>query len=170
MVKIKSFQTKTFVWKKTMLMNILLIWVGLLIGVFIYVLAVRQIAIDTCLINSDYCTRIEYQKKNNTALIHDMGSGNYIWFVGDDVLLYNEPTGRVCDAPNESAYVWDLVTNKPRGYLCVEPLSQVKAKYYSKVPVQNIILKTRGTFELLDMVNALIDNKVIEIPAKVNSI
>ena len=145
------------------MMNLLLVCVGLLLGVIIYVSAVRPIAIDTCLINSDHCTRIEYRKKNNTALIRDTMSGKHIWFVGDDVLLYNEPTGRVCDAPNESAYVWDLVTNKPRGYLCVEPLSRVKAKYYSDVPAQNLILKTRGTFELLDMVNALMDNGVIEL-------
>lgn len=147
------------------MMNILLALVGLLLGVIIYISMIRPIAIDTCLINSDYCTRIEYQKKDNTALIHDIESGNYIWFVGDDVLLYNQPTGRICDTPNESVYVWDLVTNKPRGYLCAEPLSQVKLKYYSEVPVQNLILKAYGTFELLDMVNALIDNGIIEIPS-----
>lgn len=147
-------------------MNIILVWIGILVGVIIYVSVVRPGAVESCLIDSEYCTRVEYQKKDNTALIHDISSGNYIWFVGDDVLLYNEPTGRVCDAPMESVYVWDLVTNKPRGYLCAEPLSEVKTKYYSDSPIQNIILKAHGTFELLDMVNALIDGGVIELPTK----
>lgn len=145
-----------------MLINVLLMWIGLFLGVIVYGF-IRPIAVNTCLINSDSCVRIEYRKKNDTALIRDKESGKYIWFIGNAVLLYNEPTGRVCDAPNESAYVLDLVTNKPRGYLCVEPISLVKAKYYSNVSVQNLVLKTRETLDLFNMVNALIDNGVIKI-------
>lgn len=147
-----------------MIVNIFLISIGLLLGVIIYISVVRPMAINTCLINSDSCTRIEYQKKGNTAFIHDMESGNYIWFVDDAALLYNEPTGRICQAPNEPVYVWDLVTNKPRGYLCAVPVSAV-TKYYSDIPVQNVILKTHGSFEMLDMVNALVDKGVIELPS-----
>lgn len=147
------------------IMIIIRIIVGIFSGIVIYILIVRPLAVRSCLINSENCSRVTYRKKDNTVLIDDAESGTCIWFVGRDILVYNEPTGRVCENSKEPVYVWDLATNKPRGYLCADALDHVREKYYSNSPIQTLILKTRATFHVIDMVNALIDSNVIQMHA-----
>lgn len=127
---------------------------------------IRPIAVASCLIDSSKCLTLEYQTVGNTALIHDESTDRYIWFVGDDILLYNEPTGRICENPYQSAFVWNLSENKAKGYSCSSPVDEVKDRYYSSVPVRRLVVKTRGTLDMYGMVNVLIDNEIISLPSK----
>lgn len=145
-------------------MNSILVLIGTLVGVIVYVKIVRPFASNTCLVDSHRCINLEYQTTGNTALIHDLSSGRHIWFVGDDILLYGEPTGRICDDGHDAAYVWNLSTNEPKGYICSSPVDVIKQRYYSNAPVGYMSIKTKGTLDMFGMVNELIDRNVISIP------
>lgn len=138
----------------------------MLFGFIIYKTMIRPIAVASCLIDSSKCITLEYQTVGNTALIHDESTDRYIWFVGDDILLYNEPTGRICENPYQSAFVWNLSENKAKGYSCSSPVDEVKERYYSSVPVRRLVVKTRGTLDMYGMINVLIDNEIISLPSK----
>ena len=144
------------------MLNIFVV-IGILTGAIIYILVVRPFAVKTCLIEPGKCIQLEYQLKDNTALVHDISTGHYMWFVEGDILLYGEPTGRICKE-GEPTYVWDLLTNKPRGYLCAQPIEVVKRTHYHDVPIQKTSIKTHGTFGMFEMVNALVDKNILRLP------
>lgn len=144
-------------------MGKLLIIIGIAIGIVIYTTIIRPFAIKTCLINSEKCITLEYQQKGNTALIHDISTGHHILFTGNSILLYGEPTGKICESGGEPTYVWDIATSKPKGYLCSKSIQSIKNLYYNDIPVHTLKIKTYGTLDIYDMINTLIDRKIIKI-------
>lgn len=139
------------------------ILLAIVAGLVLYYGILREYFVNTCLIRPWECIRIEYTHKDNTVLVYEKDSGNYVWFDGRDILLYGEPTGRVCDDPYESVYVWDLVQNKAKGYACAKPIDEVK-DIYEQYPTQYISLKYPGTLSITDLVNALISRGIIQLP------
>lgn len=145
-------------------MNSIFVLVGVMMGLIVYALLVRPLASATCLVDTINCLTLEYQVVGNTALIRDPSSGRHVWFVGDDVLLYGEPTGRICRDGHEPAYVWNLSLGKSKGYICSSQVDDIRERYYSNAPVHRLNIKTLGTLDMYGMVNALIDNQVISFP------
>lgn len=142
--------------------NYIVYIISIACSIVLYYIYIRPLAVGSCLIDSPACSRIDYKRIQNTVLIHVKSSGHYIWYVGDEILLYNEPTGRICSKPFQSVFVWDLHTSVPIGYRCAKSLEDVQ-KIYENIPTQSIVIKQTGTFEMVDMVNRLIDENVINL-------
>lgn len=147
-------------------MNSVFVLIGISIGIIVYIFVVRPLAASSCLVDTRNCIALEYQTLGNTALIYDKASDRHIWFVGDDILLYGEPTGRLCDEDGdyEPAYVWNMSSNTAKGYTCSFPIRKVKEMYYKLERTNVLNIKTIGTLDMYGMVNALIDKGVISIP------
>jgi hypothetical protein len=103
-----------------------------------------------------------YKKKDNTVLMHVIPGGKTVWFDGRDVLLYGEPTGRVCEGSSEPAYVFDLKTDTPKGYLCAKPLSEVKL-LYSNVPDQYIYTRHYSSIGMTNLIDIMVSKGVISL-------
>lgn len=136
--------------------------IGASLGLITYASVVRPLAVATCLIESEACVLVRYKKKGSTVLIEIPTSNVSIWFDGKDALLYGEPTGKTCDGKWESVYVFDLSLNRPRGYLCAEPLKDVDAMYH-EIPWSAFPLRTEKTLNMVDVINAFIDQDIISI-------
>ena len=137
--------------------------IGLGLGIICYKTFLEPVALQSCLVDSENCVRVLYKKKNNTVLCKELRSGKVIWYNGRDVLLYNESTGRLCPDPYSPTYVWNLVTNTPRGYLSAKNLREVE-NIYQNQPWSSISIKVDGTIDLIGLINFLIDQRVIILP------
>jgi hypothetical protein len=140
---------------------------GVLVGVVVFISMVRPWLKKTCLIDTDGCVKIRYQKKDNSVLVHVAPSGKVVWFDGKEILLYNEPTGRICDT-GDPAYVWTTPSEKethtvPQGYMCAKSLKDVE-KFYDGVEPQFAFMRSGGPpLGIFDILNHLSDLNVIDL-------
>lgn len=135
---------------------------GIIVGVVVYVIIVEPWATKTCLLNSQDCVKVKYKTKNGTLLAYETTSGKYVWFDGNEILLYGQPVGSQCDAPYQSAYVWDLKSKEPKGYLCAKSIDDI-LEIYKDEPYQYFSKRTVGTYDLVDLVNVMMDRKLLKI-------
>lgn len=136
--------------------------IGIILGIVIYLSLIKPWLIQTCLINSKKCIKINYKQKDNSLLIHIVPTGKTIWFDGKDILIYNEPTGKICENNSQPVYVWDTKINKEKGYLCAKTLKEVNL-FYKNYPTQYISIKTDKTLNMFDIINHFIDLGIISV-------
>ena len=139
---------------------------GAFTGFIIYVLFLRPLFYQACILNSSSALRIQYQSWQNSVLVHMQPTGYWIWFDGVDILIYGEPTGYKCkDKDFESVYVIDTTTGQPVGYRCAKSLVQVQQFYKDKKrPLQYIYKRTvEKNFGVMDVINLMSDRKIISI-------
>lgn len=122
-----------------------------------------------CLINSNECMEIEYWTLENSVIAHMQPTGYWIWYNGENVYVFGEQTGQLCEDPNyEPAYVIDVVKNEILGYECVMPIEDI-LKYYTSQGSETKYLFKRitqdqwSTFNVYDLINTLIDNNIIYV-------
>lgn len=147
------------------------LWVVITAIVFAWVLFIflvkPKILEPMCLINTNNCIQIEYQKYKNSVLIHLLPLGNWIWFDGKNIIVYGEPTGKVCNDPNyESAYVINTDLQKIEGYICSLKISKVINFYNDKKSKKEYIYKRskkNKTYNVYDVMNILINKKIIVV-------
>ena len=123
------------------------------------------------LIGSDNCLQIEYWQYNTTVLAHMQPTGYWVWFNGEDMFVYGQPTGRLCsDKGYEPAYLYDIRLQKVLGYVCVVELDQVQEYYKSKNVKSQFIFKKdpSPTFDVYDLLTLFVDKRVIPAPEDYN--
>ena len=122
-----------------------------------------------CLINSNECMEIEYWTLGNSVIAHMQPTGYWIWYNGESIFVFGEPTGQLCEDTNfETAYVVDIVKNEILGYECVMHLEDILKYYQAQGSEPKFLFKriTRdqwSTFNIYDLVNVLIDNNIIYV-------
>lgn len=136
---------------------------GIIIGIIIYSSIVQPYAYNTCLLNSESCVKIMYKTKLNTVLMHIIPEGKTVWFNGRDILLYGEPTGRICeDDTTEPVYVFDLKTDTPKGYLCAKSLVEVQ-EIYKDSPSKYISVRNTGSIGIANLVDIMVSKDIISL-------
>ena len=146
------------------------IWVIILAVVVAYVIYQKivepKILQPYCLINTNTCLRIRYRRYKNSVLVHMQPTGFWVWFDGKDVLIYGEPTGRLCmDDKYDTVYVYDVSVNKVIGYRCAKKISEVQQFYDSKkAPVEYLYQRHfKSNFDVYDLINFLADRGIINL-------
>ena len=88
------------------------------------------------------CLKIRYQRYKNSVLIETEPYGYHIFFDGEEAFVYGLPTGASCKNPYVPAYAVDLKTNQVLGFVCAQPIEDVK-KFYSKIeaPMQTLFIR-----------------------------
>ena len=116
---------------KLLLIRLWVITLASLVAIIMYQFIIKPYLLEPmCLIDTQSCLKIEYQRFQNSVLIHMIPTGYWIWFDGKDILIYGDPTGRVCKYEGfDSVYVYDVSTRKILGYMCAKSLSEVKDFY-----------------------------------------
>jgi len=149
------------------LVRIWVITVAILLAVVIYQFIIKRYVLEPlCFIGTNKCMKIEYQQYENSVLVHMIPSGYWVWFDGKDILVYGEPTGKVCkDEGYESTYVYDVSARKVIGYMCAKDLTQVKAFYERQKASKQYIFKKNVSvdFNVYDLINLLANEKIINI-------
>lgn len=135
---------------------------GVAIGVLVYISLIQPYAYSTCLLDSGSCLKIKYKKKGNTALLRIIPQGYTVWFDGRDALLYGEPTGQVCPGDTETAFVFDLKTDTPKGYLCVKSLDKVK-ELYSNEKEQVLMVRQESRMGMANLIDIMVLKGVISL-------
>lgn len=152
---------------KLLLIRLWVITLACLVAIIVYQFIVKPYILEpSCLIDTQSCLKIQYQRVQNSVLVHMIPTGYWVWFDGKDILIYGDPTGRVCkDEDFESVYVYDVSTRKILGYMCAKPLSQVKDFYKRhNSPIEYIFKRKFGeNFNIYDVINLLADKNIINI-------
>jgi hypothetical protein len=132
------------VWYK--ISRVVVIILGILIGYLITIHYVKEnILQPLCFVDSNSCIRVMYYKYNNSALIHVISTGMWLWYNGHKVYIYGFPTGQLCKEPQnyEAAYSIDPNTGMKEGYSCVMVLGAV-IDFYKDKNVKPQYLVRRG--------------------------
>lgn len=149
------------------LIRIWLIINSLLLAFIIYHLVVKPyILTPLSFINTSTALQIQYQQYGNSVLVHILPTGYWIWFDGKDIIVYGEPSGRVCkDQGYDSVYVYDVIKKKVSGYMCAKDLEEVKKLYNDKNSKIQYIFKRKfkSDFDVYDVINLLSDRRIINI-------
>ena len=151
--------------KNELIIRVWIIILGIFIGFSIFQLYVLKFLESKCIIKTNSCIQIKYQKYENSVLVHMQPSGYWIWFDGANIFIYGEPTGRTCDDEGfEPAYVYNI-EKKTTSYMCAKSLEKDKNYYTTnKAPEDYIFLRKDTTnFGVYDMINYLSDKRIINI-------
>lgn len=156
--------------KLNLLIRIWIIIIACMVALIVYEFIVKPYLLEPmCLIDTQACLKIKYQTFENSVLVHMIPTGYWIWFDGKDVLIYGDPTGRVCkDEGFESAYVYDVSTRKIIGYMCAKSIIQIQ-DFYKKQnsPIKYIFKRNfSANFNVYDLINLLADKNIINITGK----
>jgi hypothetical protein len=146
------------------------IWVillALICAFYVYQLYVKQKVLKPlCFIDTNSSLQIEYRKYGNSVLVHMIPTGFWVWFDGNEIFIYGEPTGRMCtDEGYEAVYVYDVSTQKVIGYQCAYNIDKVQEFYDQKnVPVEYIFERNFDRdFDVYDLINYLADKRIISL-------
>lgn len=145
--------------------RLLVIIVAILSAYIFYVFIVKPFfLVKTCLIDTDMCLRLEYFRYKDTVLLHAQPTGYWVWFDGKNIMIYGEPTGRVCDTTSEPVYMYDTKANKISGYACVKTLTEVQ-KFYKNIKPEFIYVHDPDiNYNVYDLINMLVKRKIISLP------
>lgn len=133
-------------------------------SIILYYLVLKPFLIKKCLLNTQNCMQLAYQKYKNTILIHMQPTGYWIWYDGKDILLYGEPTGRICTQENtEPAYIYDTSNKQILGYKCVSKLNTIKDFYDKQTKVEYIFDSNIKNMNMYEIINYLVDKNIITI-------
>lgn len=142
--------------------------IAVLIAFSIAILVIKPFVLEPlCIIDTDKCLQIEYWQYNTTVLAHIQPTGYWVWFNGENMLIYGQPTGRLCsDLGYAPAYLYDIRLQKVLGYVCVIDLEQVQSFYKEKnVKAQYIFKKNPSpNFDAYDLLTLFIKDKIIPSP------
>lgn len=143
-----------------------IIVIAIFLAFVIHQFIIRPWLYQNGLLNTSEALQIRYQKYDNSVLVHMLPTGFWIWFDGRDILVYGEPTGRICNDDYDPAYMYDVQNRKSKGYVCADTLEKVKSFYNNKnIPYQYIFKrKFNPNFNVYDVINLLGDNNIIKIP------
>lgn len=145
---------------------------GIFLAFVVFQLLIKPNLSRLALINTSNALQIQYQQYQNSVLVHMIPTGFWVWFDGRYVMIYGEPTGRLCtDVGYDPVYVYDVKTRQDTGYVCADALERVKEFYnQKKIPIQYIFEKKFDpNFNVYDMINLLSDRAIITIPKKSDS-
>jgi hypothetical protein len=107
----------------------------IVLGIFFALIFTNWLLVPTlydqmCLINTNQCLRIEYQKYLNTALIHVVNSDMWLWYTGKYLVIYTSIGELQCDDGYSPTIIYDkdsTIQNLSR--YCVRSLSFIKEFY-----------------------------------------
>ena len=156
--------------KYNLIIRITVIILGILVGFSIFQLIIVPLLQSKCIIKTNSCVKIQYQKYENSVLVHMIPTGYWIFFDGNDVFIYGEPAGKVCDDEHEPVYVYDVENMKDTGYVCGTKLAEIKDFYDKNKSLKKYVYLRRDTsdFGVYDVINYLADNRIINItPSKI---
>jgi len=143
--------------------RIWIIVIAILFGFSIFELLIVPYLKSKCIIYTNSCIQIQYQQIDNSVLVHMIPTGWWVWFDGKQVLIYGEPTGRVCNDGFEAVFVYDVQQKKEIGYLCAKSLTDVQ-DFYKNAPYQYIYNRTdTSNFNVYSMINFLADKRIINL-------
>lgn len=148
------------------LIRIWVVIIAVIFGFSLYVFIFRPILKRLCILDTNKCLWVEYQQYQNSVLAHTQPYGIWIWYDGQNVLVYGLPTGRQCeDAGFESAYVIDITTNKLVGWSCARSMDEVQRFYNEKkCPIQYFFKRELpSNFDVYDFINLLSDERIISL-------
>lgn len=90
---------------------------------------IQPMAFDSlCWTNTNNCLQIKYQKFQNSALIHVINSGFWLWFSGRYLIMYQTAPDLSCEDNYEPAIIYDFMTYSLTKY-CVGSLDSIKYFY-----------------------------------------
>lgn len=141
------------------------ILIAIFTGLFLTIYVVKPKLSEKCLINTNQCLQIRAKVVDNSALINMVPSGSWIWFNGQKIYIYGEPSGAVCTPGFEPVYVMDPIKNTMDGYDCALPFNNVQNLYKdAKEIVIYVPQKTDGsTFSVFDTINTLVNKRIIKV-------
>lgn len=134
----------------------ILTWViGIAIGYLVYRKLVQPMLFDQCLLSTNTCLQLEYYNYENSAVIHVLPAGYWIYFNGKDAFIYNAVRNEECDKGYEPVYKMDATTGEPHKLICVESLNNILKFYtdknieprriYKRYPFANMGTKSSAT-------------------------
>lgn len=85
---------------------------------------------NICLSDTNTCLEIEYYRIDNSALIHVINTGYWLWYTGKYLIIYNLAEGLSCTTGYDAGIIYDFYT-KSFTKACVMSFSEIN-DYYSK--------------------------------------
>ena len=99
-----------------------------------------------CLSDTNSCLQIEYSRYENSALIHVLNSGFWLWYTGKYLIVYNLAEGLSCDKGYDPGLIYDFST-KSYTKACVMSFDNISNFYNQNTKIERLFLRVQSPYQ-----------------------